>query len=234
MLTTFNCYQRLQRCSWNSLYGYGWQPCNATCRSALHKALYLGHVAAAAVLLHASASTECCDRQGRQPMDLLSVCLKKWLQTTATDGIEHADAADSGSCNSVVYSWGNGANYQLGTGEGLQTAVTRVLYMLPVAASYQQTCVCCPRCSRHHIQEACDAVNLMAQPSHQLHRWLALPVLLQDEQLPCTVFTSHQSLTAPWHCCSCHQLSVPAHIIMQVPQTSTCHLCVLMPCLVIM
>ena len=54
----------------------------------------------------------CCWLQGRTPLDLLSEERKGFL--------EHQQAG-------VVYSWGNGANYQLGTGAtGLQAGPVRL------------------------------------------------------------------------------------------------------------
>lgn len=60
-----------------------------------------------------TSSGECAFAQGRTPLDLLSKGLKAYLT--------------SGGTSTEVYTWGNGANYQLGTGaEGLQLVPYRV------------------------------------------------------------------------------------------------------------
>ncbi|GIL71989.1 hypothetical protein Vretifemale_2403, partial [Volvox reticuliferus] len=73
----------------------GWTP--------LHRALYLGHLAAVAKLLQAGAAMDVSDLQGRTPVDLVSSELRRM----PTEGAGRA---------SSIYSWGSGANYQLGTG----------------------------------------------------------------------------------------------------------------------
>ncbi|CAK9191892.1 unnamed protein product [Sphagnum troendelagicum] len=72
--------------------------------SSLHRALHFGHLAVAAVLVEAGASLVLEDTKGRTPIDLLSGPVQQ-----AVANPENAGAME-------VYSWGNGANYQLGTG----------------------------------------------------------------------------------------------------------------------
>ncbi|KAK9908199.1 hypothetical protein WJX75_004163 [Coccomyxa subellipsoidea] len=80
--------------------------------TSLHRALYLGHLSAAALLLDAGAQLSIQDFKGRVPLDLLSSSLKAHLLSGTV---------------SEVYSWGNGANYQLGTeAEGLQLMPNRL------------------------------------------------------------------------------------------------------------
>ncbi|KAK9811637.1 hypothetical protein WJX72_007451 [[Myrmecia] bisecta] len=80
--------------------------------TSLHRAFYWGHLRLAAKLLEAGARLNVPDFQGRTPLDLLSAELKVFLR----DGLP-----------GDVYSWGNGSNYQLGTGaEGLQPEPLRV------------------------------------------------------------------------------------------------------------
>ncbi|XP_044499893.1 uncharacterized protein LOC123221194 isoform X2 [Mangifera indica] len=71
--------------------------------SSLHRALHFGHLAVANVLLQSGASMTLEDCKSRTPVDLLSGPV---LQTV---GPEHNSATE-------VFSWGSGANYQLGTG----------------------------------------------------------------------------------------------------------------------
>ncbi|GIL45680.1 hypothetical protein Vafri_2878 [Volvox africanus] len=73
----------------------GWTP--------LHRAVYLGHLAAVATLLQAGAAADISDLQGRTPVDLLSSELRRL-------------PAEGDGRSSSIYSWGSGANYQLGTG----------------------------------------------------------------------------------------------------------------------
>ncbi|KXZ47089.1 hypothetical protein GPECTOR_38g326 [Gonium pectorale] len=72
-------------------------------KTPLHRALYLGHLAAAAKLLQAGAALEAPDHKERTPVDLVSAELQRM------------PVAGTGRC-SCIYSWGSGANYQLGTG----------------------------------------------------------------------------------------------------------------------
>ncbi|KAG7960331.1 hypothetical protein I3843_10G117400 [Carya illinoinensis] len=72
--------------------------------SSLHRALHFGHLAVASILLQSGASITLEDSKGRMPVDLLSGPV---LQVVCD---EH------NSVTSEVYSWGSGANYQLGTG----------------------------------------------------------------------------------------------------------------------
>ncbi|MEW5312301.1 MAG: hypothetical protein WDW38_003944 [Sanguina aurantia] len=98
----------------------GWTP--------LHRAFYFGHLAVASRLLSAGASTEASDFRGRTPLDLLSAhatglqppgqqyALTDTGKRTAAVGSDRGGQAGSLGWSCVVYSWGSGANYQLGTG----------------------------------------------------------------------------------------------------------------------
>ncbi|KAK4769686.1 hypothetical protein SAY87_030218 [Trapa incisa] len=66
--------------------------------SSLHRALHFGHLAMASILLQSGASITLEDTKSRTPVDLLS------------GPISHDSVATE------VFSWGSGANYQLGTG----------------------------------------------------------------------------------------------------------------------
>lgn len=68
--------------------------------TALHKALYWGHLRLGAALLSADASLSLPDWRGRAPLDLLSHELRCFLGAGPGD----------------VFSWGSGSNYTLGTG----------------------------------------------------------------------------------------------------------------------
>ncbi|QCD97362.1 hypothetical protein DEO72_LG6g2072 [Vigna unguiculata] len=72
--------------------------------SSLHRALHFGHLAAASILLQHGASITLEDSKSRIPVDLLSGSVFQAL------GNEHSSVATE------VFSWGSGANYQLGTG----------------------------------------------------------------------------------------------------------------------
>ncbi|XP_043698410.1 uncharacterized protein LOC122649110 [Telopea speciosissima] len=72
--------------------------------SSLHRALHFGHLAVASVLLQSGASLTLEDSKCRTPVDLLSGPVMQAV------GNGH-DAAVT-----EVFSWGSGANYQLGTG----------------------------------------------------------------------------------------------------------------------
>lgn len=62
--------------------------------------------------VHARAEPRCDSWQGRSPLDHLSSKLSSYL---------------AGAAETEVYSWGNGANYQLGSGAvGLQLAPVRL------------------------------------------------------------------------------------------------------------
>lgn len=83
--------------------------------SSLHRALHFGHLAIAGVLIEAGASVLLEDSKGRTPVDLLSGPLKQ-----VVDDLNNAGGSE-------VFSWGNGANYQLGTGTaGIQKLPCRV------------------------------------------------------------------------------------------------------------
>ena len=80
----------------------GWTP--------LHVALYYGNLRVAARLLEAHAHLEATDLEDRTPLELISKELPLMADTRAD-----------------VFSWGSGANYQLGTGHtGLQTQPRRL------------------------------------------------------------------------------------------------------------
>ncbi|XP_015970983.1 uncharacterized protein LOC107494467 [Arachis duranensis] len=70
----------------------------------LHRALHFGHLAVASVLLQHGASITLEDSRSRVPVDLLSGPV---LQVSGND---------RKSVATEVFSWGSGANYQLGTG----------------------------------------------------------------------------------------------------------------------
>lgn len=73
--------------------------------TALHSALYFGHIRAAAQLLRSGARLDSTDRDDRTPLELIS----KELPLSTMSRTE-------------VFSWGSGVNFQLGTGNsGLQT-----------------------------------------------------------------------------------------------------------------
>ncbi|XP_072951444.1 uncharacterized protein [Typha angustifolia] len=72
--------------------------------SSLHRALHFGHLAVAGILLQSGASLTLEDLKGRTPVDLLSGPVSQVVGST------HDSVATE------VYSWGSGANYQLGTG----------------------------------------------------------------------------------------------------------------------
>ncbi|KAJ9131887.1 hypothetical protein P3X46_034791 [Hevea brasiliensis] len=72
--------------------------------TSLHRALHFGHLAVASILLQSGASITLEDSKSRTPVDLLSGPV---LQAVG-DGHD--------SVATEVFSWGSGANYQLGTG----------------------------------------------------------------------------------------------------------------------
>ncbi|KAM1635623.1 hypothetical protein ACFX13_013935 [Malus domestica] len=72
--------------------------------SSLHRALHFGHLAVASILLQSGASITLEDSKFRTPIDLLSGPVMQALQN------------GDNSVTTEVYSWGSGANYQLGTG----------------------------------------------------------------------------------------------------------------------
>ncbi|KAI5065917.1 hypothetical protein GOP47_0018541 [Adiantum capillus-veneris] len=72
--------------------------------SSLHRALHFGHLAVAGVLIEAGANLVLEDSKGRTPIDLVSGPVKQVI----------GDPSNAGGTE--VFSWGNGANYQLGTG----------------------------------------------------------------------------------------------------------------------
>lgn len=72
--------------------------------SSLHRALHFGHLAVASVLLQSGASITLEDSKSRTPVDLLSGPVSQII------------GSSQGSVATEVFSWGSGANYQLGTG----------------------------------------------------------------------------------------------------------------------
>ncbi|GAX76187.1 hypothetical protein CEUSTIGMA_g3631.t1 [Chlamydomonas eustigma] len=83
----------------------------------LHQALYLGNLAAAQKLLVASASLDTLDLQSRTPLDLVA----QELRMADTKNGDNRPSSSMGICRPesskcMLYSWGSGANYQLGTG----------------------------------------------------------------------------------------------------------------------
>lgn len=72
--------------------------------SSLHRALHFGHLAVASVLLQSGASITLEDCKSRTPVDLLS------------GPVLQAVGSGHNSVATEVFSWGSGANYQLGTG----------------------------------------------------------------------------------------------------------------------
>lgn len=72
--------------------------------SSLHRALHFGHLAVASALLQSGASIMLEDSKSRTPIDLLSGPVSK------------AVGSDPDSIATELFSWGSGANYQLGTG----------------------------------------------------------------------------------------------------------------------
>ena len=89
--------------------------------TALHCALFFGRLALARELLACGASAEAPDAQGRTPLDLLGEELRPLL-----GGGGGAGEGGAGLRGEIV-AWGNGANFQLGTGAGgVQEAPARV------------------------------------------------------------------------------------------------------------
>ncbi|KAH7351537.1 hypothetical protein KP509_19G001900 [Ceratopteris richardii] len=83
--------------------------------SSLHRALHFGHLAVAGVLIEAGANLLTEDSKGRTPIDLISGPVKQVM----------GDPNNAGGTE--VFSWGNGANYQLGTGStGIQKLPCRL------------------------------------------------------------------------------------------------------------
>jgi len=70
--------------------------------TALHRCLHWGHLQAAATLLQAGAALDTDDTQGVSPIGLIASTLKGHLASPYS--------------RPEVFSWGSGANYQLGTG----------------------------------------------------------------------------------------------------------------------
>lgn len=84
--------------------------------TALHRALYYGHIRIAAILMAAGASTGILDIEKRTPIDMIS---KHLVRSIAADSRYEA--------HGHVFSWGNGTNYTLGTGsQEVELAPARV------------------------------------------------------------------------------------------------------------
>ncbi len=101
--------------------------------TALHRALYFGHVRLASMLMAAGADGSAEDHRGRRPVDLISRALARndlmgWrARGREKEGIEDqrkgwsaGDPTDTSESSVIphghVFSWGNGSNYTLGTG----------------------------------------------------------------------------------------------------------------------
>ena len=85
--------------------------------TALHRALYFGHVRLAVALVAAGANVSVLDVYGRTPVDLLSRHLMRM----------YGRDRDKYESQGHVFSWGNGSNYTLGTGSlEVELAPTRV------------------------------------------------------------------------------------------------------------
>ena len=83
--------------------------------TALHRALYFGHIRIAVALVAAGANASVLDVYGRTPVDLLSRHLMRMYGSDRYESQGH------------VFSWGNGSNYTLGTGSlEVELAPTRV------------------------------------------------------------------------------------------------------------
>lgn len=101
--------------------------------TALHRALYFGHVRLASMLMAAGADGSVGDHRGRRPVDLISRVLarndmvdwsargreqkrieeyRKERSKTDPTGVSESSVIPHGH----VFSWGNGSNYTLGTG----------------------------------------------------------------------------------------------------------------------
>ncbi|XP_004288404.1 PREDICTED: uncharacterized protein LOC101310352 [Fragaria vesca subsp. vesca] len=72
--------------------------------SSLHRAMHFGHLAVASILLQCGASITLEDSKYRTPVDLISGPVLQVL------------GSGQNSVTTEVFSWGSGANYQLGTG----------------------------------------------------------------------------------------------------------------------
>ncbi|KAL1211538.1 Ultraviolet-B receptor UVR8 [Cardamine amara subsp. amara] len=72
--------------------------------SSLHRALHFGHLAVASVLIDSGASFTLEDIKSRTPVDMVS------------GPVAQVIGEQQNSVATEVFSWGNGANYQLGTG----------------------------------------------------------------------------------------------------------------------
>ncbi|CAN8269854.1 unnamed protein product [Cochlearia groenlandica] len=72
--------------------------------SSLHRALHFGHLAVASVLIESGVSFTLEDIKSRTPVDLVSGPVAQVIDV------------QENSATTEVFSWGNGANYQLGTG----------------------------------------------------------------------------------------------------------------------
>jgi hypothetical protein len=91
--------------------------------TAAHRAVQGRHILILQQLINAGASLEIKDREGRTPLDLITVGLK--------------DSGDSrGGKSGMCYAWGLGTNYQLGQGSaGLSVKRPSRVGELPAAVS---------------------------------------------------------------------------------------------------
>lgn len=72
--------------------------------SSLHRALHFGHLAVAGVLIESGASLTLEDSKAQTPIDLVS------------GPVQLVVSKENNAGTTDLFSWGNGANYQLGTG----------------------------------------------------------------------------------------------------------------------
>eukprot|EP00252_Welwitschia_mirabilis_P019140 TRINITY_DN4353_c0_g1_i1.p1 TRINITY_DN4353_c0_g1~~TRINITY_DN4353_c0_g1_i1.p1 ORF type:complete len:1124 (+),score=296.88 TRINITY_DN4353_c0_g1_i1:577-3948(+) len=84
--------------------------------SSLHRALHFGHLAVAGVLIDAGASLTLEDSKGQIPADYLSGPLRKVVFGEKNKDWPSRDEQVNANWYTELFSWGNGANYQLGTG----------------------------------------------------------------------------------------------------------------------
>ena len=127
--------------------------------TSLHRAFHFGHLAVAGILLSHGASLHVEDSRGRTPTNLLPLPLLSRLSSSPIslssaklslsrlslsalpasegEGGQGRDQEEESSrVQAEVFAWGNGANYQLGTGSaGILRAPGRVDALLPPASA---------------------------------------------------------------------------------------------------
>ena len=92
--------------------------------TALHRALYFGHVRVSSLLMRAGAKDTVRDHRGRRAVDLVSKAL---VRSQRVSERERDDQAEVYCSHGHVFSWGNGSNYTLGTGSSeVELAPSRV------------------------------------------------------------------------------------------------------------